>query len=110
MSLKEFRAAGDSTFFPLEWTNADGTPVDLSTFSSIVLQIERQGLALLELPVAVDDAPNGLGHFEPTPAQMIEGTHFYRVKGVVAATGEVKPLPPEDPVNLVISRALVDLN
>ena len=90
------RAAGDSSFFYLKWTEVVAgvaSPVDLSLLTGIVLQWERTALALEELALVIDDGPNGLGHFVPTEAQMIEGQSFLRVKGTVISTGEVKYFP-----------------
>ncbi len=110
MSLVEFRAAGDSTRFDLEWKDSAGVAVNLGDFSSIVLRLERVGFVVLELPVFIDDGPNGLGHFRPTAAEIIEGTHYYQIKGVVTATSEEQYFPKDEPVTLKVSRALEDLS
>lgn len=112
MSLVLTRSAGDSSFILLVWTDDDGDPVDISIpaqFDSIVLQWERAELALLELAVTVDDGPAGLGHFTPSPAEMIAGSHKLRVKGIVAATSEEQYFPDEV-VCLEVSPALKSNN
>ena len=107
----EERAAGDSSRFLLTWKDKDGDPVNLAIFTApILLRMERVGFAVLELPISITDAANGLGFFSPTPAQIFEGTHYYQVKGVVTSTTEEKYFPRDEPVTLKVSRALKDLS
>lgn len=107
MSLVISRAEGETTFIDLEWKDSTGAAVDISTFfSSIVLQWERADLALVELAVVIDDGPNGLGHFAPTEAQMIPGTHDLRIKAVVAATSEIQFFPNDERIFLNVDPVL----
>lgn len=107
MSLTLFRAAGDSSFFNLQWQDSAGAAVNLGLYTSIELIWERPNLALITRAIVIDDGPNGLGHFVPTPAEVVEGQHFLRVKGVLTATSEEQKFPEGDPVRLIVSRALV---
>lgn len=106
MSREIHRVEGETRYIPLEFTG-----ITLSAaFTTIEMQIEREGFALVTLTRVVDDDANGQCHFEPQAAHITPGTHKARFRTVDVGTGVVKFYPnlADDPIYLVVSRALQD--
>lgn len=83
-------------FLNLEY---DGDITDLT----ILLRVRRQNNTLIEIPATVDDAENGLFHFEWGDGDLTVGTHL---ADVVFTDGDELPftLPDEGPIRLVVRK------
>lgn len=74
-----------------------GAAVDLSVYSSIVMNVRRCDGTSFSLTAVVDDAPNGLAHFTFLAGQLIVGIHE---ADIVFSTsdGGVDLFPPDAPI------------
>lgn len=76
--------------------------IDLSTFSSIKLRIRLDTGGIVEVDAVIDDAPNGLGHFEFATGEIIKGNHLAEIRTVRASDSKPETFPDEQPMQFIV--------
>jgi hypothetical protein len=95
--------SGDSTTVTASWPSRN-----LALFSAITMKIRLEdGTKLTALTATIDDAPNGLFHFDIAANYITNGEHFIELAFTNLATGLTSTLPKDAPLCLVSRDSLL---
>ena len=78
------------------------TGQDLSIYSSIKMRVRLENKSLLEVDAVIDDAPNGVCHFEFADGDLVAGDHTCEWRFVRTSDSKAETFPDDGPLNFVV--------
>ncbi len=87
--------------FNVTYVDDAGAPIDVSPFTDIVLRVRRPDETAFERTAVIDDAVNGLFHFEWAAGDLVEGDSKAEIR-FEDGTAKPETVPSDSPLVLRI--------